>query len=407
MIPTFALAHQLKNEGYKVHYFGIADAMQAVQKEGFETHTVFETQFPLGGDISGASKSDLIQLMLQGELDDLMRKLSPDIIITTAHNPLETLILHYIYQIKTVLFWTYLPSSQYIEQASESPFVHMMQSDVQLMLFGHFPEEELQRLKDFIQAKGIAINEPQDIVKPFQEFSHFIACSKGFIPQKIENQTNEIYVGPCIVEHHLFELPEDTALQNLLEKSKSEETQILYVSLGTVLTKTAPKKAFHIFKALMDAMKYEKMKGYELILVAGDLYDLLQKFRPPANVHIYSWLPQVQLLKHVSLVITPGGMNSVKECIDAKVPMIVIPSGADQFENAKIITHHQLGIVLEPNNRKSNSFVEAITTVLHSETILSNVQKMHADFEQCTNAQNGLKHIESLLETEKEIQEKY
>ena len=46
MIPTFALAHQLRQKGYDVHYFGIADAMEVVQKEGFETHTVFEDHFP-------------------------------------------------------------------------------------------------------------------------------------------------------------------------------------------------------------------------------------------------------------------------------------------------------------------------------------------------------------------------
>ena len=46
--PTFKMAQNLKKQGYRVAYIGIADVMKRVDKEGFENYVVFDEFYPEG-----------------------------------------------------------------------------------------------------------------------------------------------------------------------------------------------------------------------------------------------------------------------------------------------------------------------------------------------------------------------
>jgi zeaxanthin glucosyltransferase len=55
-------------------------------------------------------------------------------------------------------------------------------------------------------------------------------------------------------------------------------------------------------------------------------------------------VPQIPLLERAALMITHGGLGTVKECIFNDTPMVVFPIGRDQPDNAKRIVHHGLGL---------------------------------------------------------------
>lgn len=64
------------------------------------------------------------------------------------------------------------------------------------------------------------------------------------------------------------------------------------------------------------------------------------------NIKIFQYLPQIDFLKYVDVMITHGGLGSVKECLDAGVPMYVIPVNqkTDQNGNAVRIEKNGLGL---------------------------------------------------------------
>jgi UDP:flavonoid glycosyltransferase YjiC (YdhE family) len=57
--------------------------------------------------------------------------------------------------------------------------------------------------------------------------------------------------------------------------------------------------------------------------------------RPPAHVHLVEAVPQPLLLQCADLLVTHGGINSIREALSAGVPMVVAPVATDQPGNAR------------------------------------------------------------------------
>ena len=53
-------------------------------------------------------------------------------------------------------------------------------------------------------------------------------------------------------------------------------------------------------------------------------------------MYVFQQVPQLHLLTHCDLMITLGGMNSIEECIEMEVPMLVCPMSlkTDQLGNS-------------------------------------------------------------------------
>ena len=63
-----------------------------------------------------------------------------------------------------------------------------------------------------------------------------------------------------------------------------------------------------------------------------------------SNILVAPYLPQLELLKRSALMITHGGLGTIKECIEAAVPIIVFPQGWDQTGNMARVAYHGIGI---------------------------------------------------------------
>jgi len=90
----------------------------------------------------------------------------------------------------------------------------------------------------------------------------------------------------------------------------------------------------------------------------------------PANVKIFPWLPQTDLLAHpnVKLFITHGGAGSIQETICYKTPIVGIPIFGDQFINLQEAVTHHLGVVLPWNELTEHNLVASIKTVLEDKS---------------------------------------
>ena len=68
----------------------------------------------------------------------------------------------------------------------------------------------------------------------------------------------------------------------------------------------------------------------------------------PANVHVCASAPHSQVLKHAALAVTHCGHGTVIRALAAGVPLVCMPMGRDQNDNAARVTARGAGVRLTP-----------------------------------------------------------
>ena len=66
----------------------------------------------------------------------------------------------------------------------------------------------------------------------------------------------------------------------------------------------------------------------------------------PPNVTVVERAPHSAVLREASAVVTHGGHGTVIKALAAGVPLVVLPLGRDQLDNAARVAHHGAGIRL-------------------------------------------------------------
>ena len=138
-------------------------------------------------------------------------------------------------------------------------------------------------------------------------------------------------------EDYIFTVPlmennfsNDTSRQIPFEAMKKP---IVYISLGSIISyKGFYKKCIRTFAN----------KDMSIILNTGRIKpEWLGKI--PDNIYAYSFVPQIDVLRHSNVFLTHCGMNSVIEAMSYGVPMVVMPLINDQVSNAKRIIEIGIG----------------------------------------------------------------
>jgi UDP:flavonoid glycosyltransferase YjiC (YdhE family) len=63
----------------------------------------------------------------------------------------------------------------------------------------------------------------------------------------------------------------------------------------------------------------------------------------PANVSVRGFVPHHQLLPHMAAVLTHGGLSTITAALTAGVPLVCIPQGRDQVDNAERVVASGVG----------------------------------------------------------------
>jgi MGT family glycosyltransferase len=119
-----------------------------------------------------------------------------------------------------------------------------------------------------------------------------------------------------------------------------DDRPLVYCSLGSVVTFKFRAEASRLIQILLDLLTARpSLQG---VVPIGRHLDPAD-FRCPDNVVLVPEAPQLRLLERARLMITHGGLTSVKEAIYLGVPMVAIPFFYDQPGNAARIVFHGLG----------------------------------------------------------------
>ncbi len=162
-------------------------------------------------------------------------------------------------------------------------------------------------------------------------------CLDSFV-QKDPN--NDLYV--CLeYKRNEFFNEEYISFKDTITDVKNQGIKIILCSFGTVINERNDVKTAFLNK-LNQTIKGEKY----LLIVVSKMPNVIQD--KSDNVYLFPSVPQLDLLKQCDLMIHHAGMNTIKECIQFQVPMLIYTpkkDSADRLGNAARVQYHRLGIV--------------------------------------------------------------
>jgi UDP:flavonoid glycosyltransferase YjiC (YdhE family) len=71
---------------------------------------------------------------------------------------------------------------------------------------------------------------------------------------------------------------------------------------------------------------------------------------PPDNVHVARFVPHAQVLPEAAAVVTHAGLGTVHAALAHGLPLVCLPIGRDQPDNAARVQWHGAGVRLSPKS---------------------------------------------------------
>ncbi|MCG8697313.1 MAG: hypothetical protein MI922_04610, partial [Bacteroidales bacterium] len=159
-----------------------------------------------------------------------------------------------------------------------------------------------------------------------------------------------------------------------IKKKMNSGKSLIYCSFGGMSHRY--KNLGRFYKILISVLA--EFEGAILVLSIGDYFDRFSLKTGSDNVYIYRRVPQLELLKESSLMITHGGMNTIVECIMYETPMIVFPGSKkiDQIGNSSRVLYHEIGTRADLSRITSSTLKNAIGNIMHSSKYLKNIKRL-------------------------------
>lgn len=121
----------------------------------------------------------------------------------------------------------------------------------------------------------------------------------------------------------------------------------LYVTFGTVLGRMTI--AGEVLRTAIEAIRRVSAGDVSVLFTIGTTVDPAEIGTAPHNVRVEPWVPQLEALQGVDLVVCHGGSGTVFGALAAGRPLVCFPVFADQFENARRIEAAGAGLAVEPH----------------------------------------------------------
>jgi MGT family glycosyltransferase len=130
----------------------------------------------------------------------------------------------------------------------------------------------------------------------------------------------------------------------------------VYLTLGTV--------AFGAVEVLNRAIAEIAPLGVDILVTVGPEGEPAALGEVPDNVRVERFVAQSAVLPLVDLIVHHGGTGTVLGALEAGLPQLVLPQGADQFLNAEIVAAGGIGRALPNDAQQPGMIGEAVRALL-------------------------------------------
>ena len=147
----------------------------------------------------------------------------------------------------------------------------------------------------------------------------------------------------------------------------SKDKKLVLIVMGSLGSTT-------ISNCLFEIIPKFKNKDYEVLIVTGkDYYDKYPKDLP-RNVILKPFInDMVKYLKNVDVMVTRAGASTIAEILPIGLPCIFVPSpyvaNNHQYENAKELSSHSAGLILEEKDFNSDNLLKKIDLLMDNSVL--------------------------------------
>jgi hypothetical protein len=181
--------------------------------------------------------------------------------------------------------------------------------------------------------------------------------------------------------------------ESLLWNREKERRPLLFCSFGSQSRIYA--KAQKVVQAAIDAIAAKP--EWQMIISLGDPLRAENFSAVPTNVMLLNMVPQLAALQMASMMITHGGLNSIKECIFFGIPMIVIPFDIDQHSNAARVVYHGLGLMENAETISVEQLLSMLERIENDPSFKNRVDLMKSRFREIEISGVGVNTVQALL----------
>ena len=242
---------------------------------------------------------------------------------------------------------------------------------------------------------------PLEILAQAGEVIRPLWVEAGLEPPSFGGSFRDLYVDPCppslqleappidrvaLVRPMGFDRASDDRPPEWLDRLSDRPT--VYVTLGTVFNDAS------VFRVLLQGVEGDDVN---VIVTTGPDVDPAELGRPPANVHIERYVPQSAILGHVAAVVTHGGSGSMLATLAHGVPMVLVPRGADQFDNAQACVKAGVAIRLLPADLTPAAVRKAVTRVLAEKKFRTAAKRVQDEIAKMPAPASAVGAVESVV----------
>ncbi|MFK7888169.1 MAG: glycosyltransferase [Gammaproteobacteria bacterium] len=202
--------------------------------------------------------------------------------------------------------------------------------------------------------------------------------------------SNVHYVGPMVARGRVDQAvstADRTRLGALYAARQADGGALLYCWLTTMNNQDTDFLA-RVIAAVGNRADWTLIIGYSGSKPAREL---------PRNVHVFEYVPQIEVLAQADLCITYGGMNTVHECLAERTPMLTYPRFHDQPGVAARLVHHGLAHRGDVGTDSAEVIAGRIQNVLDDDALRAKLQQMHATLQRYEHDSIAANVVASLL----------
>ncbi|WP_158623307.1 glycosyltransferase [Corallococcus sp. CA053C] len=422
--PTFKMARALQKRGHRIIYCSLRDTEEIIRAEGFDFECLFESLFPKGfqaknkarlGTLGGLARlgflrelalqqTRMLEALLEGEFDALIARTRPDLGIIDVLLPEMSLVLHghrvpaVVLNTSIPLRWELMtppPTSGLIPDGRLPNVVRgavdwgRIVLDAKLGSLGSWVGLEPDAMK-YRRALALKHGYPLSGLDfggrlTGEHDPMLIPCPREFVEFRGAKLSIDYhYTGPCIdLERQEPDFPWER-----LDAARP----LVVCSLGTMVIQAEQARRFH--RSIAQAAS--RRPQWQFVVATNHWTEPLPG-PVPENLVSVKHVPQLQMLRRASAMVTHGGFNSIKECIYFGVPMVVLPMQFDQPGMSARVVHHGLGVRSAIEALTPDSLLQMLDEVLEKPSYRQKLGAMQTLFQAAEHEQALAESLEKHL----------
>lgn len=224
-----------------------------------------------------------------------------------------------------------------------------------------------------LQRVGYPIKSFLQLISNDRDTETIVYTSPEFQPCAESFSEKYSFVGPLVI-------PPESSFR---KKGK----KLIYVSMGTVNN--------DMLELYSNCIKAFGNTETELLISAGESFDISSLGPLPENVRVERWVEQTAVLKETDVFISHCGMNSASESLYFGAPVLCYPQTAEQRAVATRISQLGAGIVLPSASAKD--IRAGVNLLIKDDNYRLNAEKIGESFRRCGGAAAAADKIERLI----------